>query len=158
VGVWKGGTEALLCAAAAQNPRTRVYLADTFAGVVKASVDDPMYKGGEHADTSEVEVLALLGKIQASNFRILRGIFPDDLPPQEKIEQIKLCHIDVDTYGSAKDVLEYVWTRMVRGGVVVFDDYGFWGREGITRYVNTLQIPDARVTHNLNGHAVVIKV
>lgn len=158
VGVWKGGTGALLCSAAALNPRTRVYLADTFAGVVKATENDPMYRGGEHADTSEAEVIALLEKIQASNYKILKGIFPDDLGPQDKIEQIKFCHIDVDTYGSAKGVLEYVWPRMVRGGVAVFDDYGFWGCEGVTRYVNGIQMPDARVVHNLNGHAVAIKV
>ena len=43
VGVWRGGTGALLAAA---SPWKAVYLADTFHGVVKASTEDTRYHGG----------------------------------------------------------------------------------------------------------------
>jgi O-methyltransferase len=52
VGVWRGGTGAILAAAS----RSTVYLADTFRGVVKAGENDTRYKGGEHADTSKAGV------------------------------------------------------------------------------------------------------
>jgi len=157
VGVWRGGTGALL-SKACENEKTTVFLADTFEGVVKAGPQDTNYKGGEHADTTEKEVLKLLENISANNFKLIKGIFPDDLPADIELGKIKLCHIDVDTYQSAKDIFEYCWPKIVTGGIVVFDDYGFWGCEGVTHYVNTLKPADGHIIHNLNGHAIVVKL
>ena len=48
--------------------------------------------------------------------------------------------------------------RYAKGGIVVYDDYGFSACEGITRYVNEqVKEADRVVLHNLNGHAIVIK-
>src|SRR4051794_33377208 len=49
VGVWRGGTGCLL-GASIQSTGKRIYLADTFSGVVKAGARDTQYSGGEHAD------------------------------------------------------------------------------------------------------------
>jgi O-methyltransferase len=48
---------------------------------------------------------------------------------------------------------------MVHGGIIVYDDYGFKGCDGITKYVEE-QIPreDRLVIHNLNGHAIILKL
>jgi O-methyltransferase len=49
-------------------------------------------------------------------------------------------------------------SRLVTGGFVVFDDYGFKGCEGVTRFVNEQRLkPDRLVLHNLSGHAIAIK-
>jgi len=65
----------------------------------------------------------------------------------------------VDVYQSAKDVFDWAWPRLARGGIVVFDDYGFRSCEGATRLVEEQRGHPDRVTlHNLNGHAVVVKV
>ena len=157
VGVWRGGTGAVFCKAAEGNSNTKIYLADTFTGVVKATADDTVYRGGEHADTSEKIVMDLLQIVNAKNYQILKGIFPDDFIATISIEKIKLCHIDVDTYQSAKDIFEYAWPRLTIGGVIVFDDYGFWTCEGITKYFNALDLKKGRKIHNLNGHGIIIK-
>ena len=48
--------------------------------------------------------------------------------------------------------------RLVPGGMIVYDDYGWDTTPGIARYVNSqLQLKDRIVLHNLNGHAIVIK-
>ena len=156
VGVWRGGTGAIMCSAV-QNSNTKIYLADTFEGVVKASEEDMVYRGGEHSDTSEEIVNELLLKLKLNNYKILKGIFPDD-HPQLKLDIIKLCHIDVDTYQSAKEVFDFVWPLVPSGGVVVFDDYGFWTCEGVTKYFNSIHVDDGRKIHNLNGHGLVIKL
>ena len=45
------------------------------------------------------------------------------------------------------------------GGIVVYDDYGFKGCDGITTHVNEqIQLQDRFVIHNLNGHAIIIKL
>lgn len=155
VGVWRGGTAAILCKAS-EATNAKIYLADTFSGVVKATDEDKVYRGGEHSDTSEMIVDEILKVVGAKNFTILKGIFPDDFP-QLHIDKLKLCHIDVDTYVSAKEVFEYVWPLLGVGGMVIFDDYGFLTCEGVTRYVNSLELPNGRKIHNLNGHGIIIK-
>lgn len=157
VGVWRGGTAAVLANAVSGSPDTKLYLCDTFQGVVKAGNKDTNYTGGEHSDTSEQIVVDLLESFDLSNFYLRKGIFPDDFNDEFLNVEIKFCHIDVDTYSSAKDILEYVWKNLVKRGMVVFDDYGFWGCEGITKYFNELDLPGSYKIHNLNGHGILIK-
>lgn len=155
VGVWRGGTGAIMCKAA-EGTGTKVYMADTFTGVVKATENDTVYRGGEHADTSDKLVEDLLKSIGLNNYYILKGIFPDDFLLVQ-INTIKLCHIDVDTYQSAKEIFEYTWPKLSIGGIIVFDDYGFWTCEGITKYFNSLEPTNGCKIHNLNGHGIIIK-
>jgi O-methyltransferase len=161
VGVWRGGSGALLAWTARSCGLTgRVFLADTFQGVVKAGERDTKYVGGEHADTSIETVHDLLAlDLGLDNFGILQGIFPDQTGASVDERSFRLCHIDVDVYNSAKDVNEWVWDRLVPGGLVVYDDYGFEPCAGVTRYVNEQTgLADRLVLHNLNGHAVVVKL
>lgn len=136
-----------------------VYLCDTFTGVVKASGRDSLYKGGEHSDTSIEHVKALLDSLNVSQAQILRGIFPDDTAPLLTSTTLRLIHIDVDVYQSAKDVLAWTWKRLVPGGIVVFDDYGDIGTTGVKQLVNeSIPKADRLVIHNLNGHGILIKL
>jgi len=155
VGVWRGGTGAVLAAA---SPLKAVYLADTFCGVVKASAKDTRYHGGEHADTSRAEVECLLRSLRVTNFILLEGIFPEETAHQVA-GPIALLHSDVDVYESTRDVVEWALPRLSLSGVMVFDDYGFSGCEGVTRYVDELRESnhDLFFIHNLNGHAILIK-
>lgn len=157
VGVWRGGTAALL--AKANNNAGPVYLCDTFEGVAKAGEKDNQYKGGEHADTS-IEIVEQLLKHQGiEGYQILKGIFPDTNAELVASQEFKICHIDVDVYDSAKDIFNWVWPRMIVGGVVVFDDYGFAACAGITQLVNELAAgtTNAFFVHNINGHGLLIK-
>ena len=138
-----------------------IYLCDTFFGVVKAGEKDGSYIGGEHADASREIVEDLLGSlgVEPGQVEILEGIFPEDTGHLVQEQKFRFCHIDVDVYQSAKDVLEFVWPRLIPGGIVVFDDYGFSGTDGVTKLVNEMfSRPDRLVLYNLNGHAVLIKI
>ena len=161
VGVWRGGTGALLCAYSNLVPelqRARVYMADTFAGVVKAGERDPYYRGGEHADSSAAQVRALLHDMGLNNYTLLEGVFPEETAQHIGESAIRFCHIDVDVYQSAKDIIDWVWPRVPRGGIVVFDDYGFYGCEGVTSLVNELRyLPDRVFVHNINGHGILVR-
>lgn len=159
VGVWRGGTGALMGKRARLAGITEpLYLCDTFTGVVKASSSDPVYVGGEHADTSEAVVRDLLARMQVGNVRILRGIFPEETSAGLEAAKFRLCHIDVDVYQSAKDVADWIWPRLSLGGAIVYDDYGIAPTAGVTRFVNEQQgLPDRLTIYNLNGHAITIK-
>jgi len=159
VGVWRGGTGALMAKRAMlAGIKDSVYLCDTFKGVVKAGPNDTTYKGGEHSDTSEALVDALLQSLQIDNAKVIVGIIPDDATAELSASTFRLVHIDVDTYQSGKDIATWAWDRIVPGGAIVYDDYGFSCCEGIQRLVNEQAADgDKLVLHNLNGHAIVVK-
>jgi O-methyltransferase len=159
VGVWRGGTAALICRRAKElAKKPTVYLCDTFTGVCKATDKDSSYSGGEHADTSEQVVRDLLRDLGCENFKILTGIFPEDHLEALKNETFCFVHIDVDVYESAKDVFNFVWPRMPVGGMAVFDDFGFDTCDGIPILVAEYQgNRDKLVIQNLNGHAIIVK-
>jgi O-methyltransferase len=154
VGVWKGGTGCLL-ASATTKP---IFLCDTFCGVVKAGPRDTYYKGGEHNDATEEEVRSLAGQLGVSErIKLLRGVFPEDTGSLVN-ESLALCHIDVDVFESARDAYHKIWPLLVPGGVVVFDDYGFQGCEGVTSFVNEIPSREHLFIYNLNGHAILVKI
>lgn len=162
VGVWRGGTAGIISQQLAnlKSPAT-LYLADTFSGVAKAGANDSFYTGGEHSDTSQQVVEDVLNnKSGYRHYKILKGIFPEDTAHEiNSVEQFGLCHIDVDVYTSAKDIVEWVWHKLIIGGVVVFDDYGFHSCTGVTKLVEEYRNHgDRHIIHNLNGHAVMIRV
>jgi O-methyltransferase len=161
VGVWRGGTGALIAGQArACGISEPVYLCDTFSGVVHASAADSTYRGGEHADTSSQAVREFLhSRLKLDNAQIVEGIFPDETAQRVPAQDFRFCHIDVDVYQSAENVLAWVWDKLVVGGMVVYDDYGFVMCDGVTRHVDQQRSrPDRLVIHNLNGHAIVIKI
>lgn len=159
IGVWRGGTGCMM----AHREKLlggvgMTYLCDTFQGVVKAGVGDSGYRGGEHRDTS-IGVVEQLGRqLGVGETAILVGIFPEETGAQLRSERIRLLHIDVDVYQSALDCVDFLWDRLPSGAVIVFDDYGFVGCEGVTRCVDELRQRSSLIyLHNLNGHAVLVK-
>lgn len=160
IGVWRGGTGALIARRAATSGiRDKVYLCDTFTGVVKAGEKDSLYRGGEHADTSRTIVEDLLhNRLGLDNAEILEGIFPDETGRRIEHLDFRFCHIDVDVYQSARDIVAWIWTRMVPGGIVIYDDYGSYNCSGITAHVEEQRMcGDRLLIHNLNGHAIIVK-
>jgi O-methyltransferase len=160
VGVWRGGTAALMGARLAKfRPGATLYACDTFQGVPKASEKDTRYQGGEHAGTTVAMVQSLFSNCGIQNISILEGIFPEETGSSVSDRRFSLVHIDVDTYNSGRDITEWVWDRMVPGAVIIYDDYGMVGCEGITRLVNEERgKPGRLVMHNLNGHSITFKV
>lgn len=159
VGSWRGGTGCVIAKQAELSGiRNMVYLCDTFKGVVKAGALDPRYKGGELADSSPEVVDRLVRKVGLNNVQVLAGIFPEETGHLIADREFRFCHIDVDVYQSAADCVGWVWPRLINGGLIVYDDYGFKGCEGVTRFVNEQRLErDRLILHNLNGHAVAIK-
>ena len=159
VGVWRGGTGAIMATRAKQLGITEpVALCDTWEGVVKTGEVDIYYRDGKHDDTSKQIVEDLVRRLGLENVELLQGIFPDDTGRLVADRTFRLVHVDVDVYQSAKDVTEWAWERLSPGGIVVFDDYGFPACPGVTRYVDEQRgKPDRLVLHNLNGHGIVVK-
>ncbi len=162
VGVWRGSTSIIMATKLKNmNSHKQLFACDTFEGVVKASREyDNFYQDGEHSDTSVEFVRDLMEKkFGLNNVTLLRGIFPDETADMIKDRKFCFCHVDVDTYQSAKEVVSWVWDKMSTGGMIVFNDYGFPMTRGITRLVNEYREDgDKMVIHNFNGHGIIVKI
>lgn len=160
VGVWRGGTGCLMARRSMLDGSSgAVHLCDTFSGVVKAGAQDSGYIGDEHADTSADEVSSLAKRMNLPNVQIHKGVFPEDTGHAIGQGRLRFCHIDVDVYESANQTFAWAWPRLVDGGIVVFDDYGFYSCSGVTRFVNEMiGQRDRLVIYNNNGHALVVKL
>jgi hypothetical protein len=59
------------------------------------------------------------------NFTVVKGFLPDALD-QACPERIGYLHLDLNSANAEVAVLERLFERVAPGGVIVFDDYGWW--------------------------------
>ncbi len=121
VGVYKGGTARLL--AKTFEPKTKnLHLFDTFMGMPPTDAHLDIHKEGDFGDSSLQEVRSYLH--DCVNVFFYQGIFP---ATAKSIENLTFCfvHVDVDIYKSVRDCCIFFYPRMEKGGLMIFDDYGF---------------------------------
>jgi O-methyltransferase len=161
VGAFKGGTSALIGhGMTSSRSGGHLFICDTFKGVVKAGQHDNMYHGGEHSETSIETVEQIVsGFLPRERFTIKDGIFPDETGDFIDGRKFRFAHLDVDVYQGTKESIEILWPHFSIGGVVLFDDYGLYGTEGVTRAVEEFasKNSDALMIYNFNGQAMALK-
>lgn len=138
-GCARGGSAALMGLALRQfGAHRRLWLFDTFEGLPAPTSDDPdfeiadLFTGTCFGDIAEVRELFERLEI-AEGLHLVRGLFQDTLPLAE-VPQIALLHIDGDWYESVRACLENLYDRVTPGGLIQFDDYGYW--QGARRAVD----------------------
>jgi hypothetical protein len=112
VGVYHGGS-AYWLEKLAQAQGRPIFLYDTFTGIPCKDEWDS-HSVGDFSDVDEQDVRSRL--VYAT---ITKGIFPDcaiEMPP------VAFAHLDCDQYRSVKESALYLQARMVKGGVIWFDD------------------------------------
>jgi len=155
-GVFKGGT-ALLAARTIQGSRKTLHLFDSFQGLSEATPGkDNYYKKGDFADTSEQAVRRLLADF-SDNVEFHVGWIPEtfrNLPER----MYSFVHVDVDLFQPALDCCNYYYPRLVPGGAMVFDDYGFPACRGEKEAVDSFcaGTRDSVITL-LTGQGLIIK-
>ena len=124
-GVYRGGTAYLI----ANNLRQtgirgrKFHLFDTFVGMPESADSDPSnLSEGDFGDTSLAEVKEFLGNFKFVAYH--QGRIPATFSKLKK-NRFSFVHIDVDLYDSTVDCLDFFYRRMVRGGIIIFDNYGY---------------------------------
>lgn len=119
-GVYKGGTAMLLSELITDN---ELHLFDTFQGMPPVNPKKDIHKVGDFKDVSYEEIQEMLppepGKIVYH-----KGLIPDTFKGLEQ-SRIALAHIDVDIYQSVLDCCKFIYPRLLVGGAMILDDYGF---------------------------------
>lgn len=68
--------------------------------------------------------------------------------------------MDVNTYKSTKNTFNYIKNKMIKGGVIIFDDYGIYSTDGIKKFINEIskhQNKNYTFVYNFMGQCILIK-
>jgi predicted O-methyltransferase YrrM len=130
-GCARGGSAALMALTLRQmGARRRLWLFDTFEGLPAPSSHDADFEiadlfTGTCVGTLD-EVRGLFERLRiADDVTFVKGLFQDTLPATS-IPRIAVLHIDGDWYESVKVCLDSLYDKVVPGGVIQLDDYGYW--------------------------------
>ncbi len=159
-GVWRGGSmQATARTLLEAGDRSRhLYLFDTFEGMPPPTDQDKRHDGRSAAEllaanerSSGVWAVATLDDVRTG---MARTGYPDDrvhyVPglveetvPAQAPEQIAVLRLDTDWYASTKHELDTLYPRLVSGGVLLIDDYGWWqgSRKAVDEFLDVTGEP-----------------
>jgi len=153
VGVYKGGSARLI---AKTCPNKIVHLFDTFSGIPYADAAVDSHKKGNFSDTSVEAVRNFL--FDCDNVILYPGIFPSTAD-WVKDKQFCFVHIDVDVYQSVRECLEFFYSRTIRGGIILLDDYQWEKCPGVEKAVTEfLTIRPEILIETTRYQCVIIKI
>jgi len=135
VGVYEGGTAKLINNF--KSKEKKLYLFDTFQGLVDCIPEiDITLKNGLFDSEFKLDYFNEIFKKE--NVEVVKGYFPNSAPEGFELKKFSLVHIDVDTYESTLNSLNYFYEKMSIGGYIVVHDYNNqWGHtNGVPKAVN----------------------
>ena len=125
-GVYRGGSAKLLATIFDDRP---VLLFDSFTGMLENDTHNlGLHKLGDFNDCSLASVQEYLH--DNTNCKFYPGWFPDTAKFFTD-EEFAMVHLDMDYYQSTQAGIEVFWPRMVSGGIMVLDDYGWRSCPGV---------------------------
>lgn len=153
VGVYKGGSLKMLNKIFEND---LVLGFDTFTGMPDQC--DPE-RGDDHrpGDFSDTSIEAVRAHLDDATVQLFPGVFPQSAYKftAHMPKEFKFVHVDCDIYKSVFDCCMFFYPRLVDGGVMVFDDYGFDSCRGAFEAVN--EVFPRQVVYIPTGQALVIK-
>jgi hypothetical protein len=113
-----------------ENVPKNYYLIDTFEGLsTKYSSSEELRRTGNYYTKNNPwyqEIMDSFSKFQ--NAKIVPGAIPDVLSTVD-IDKVSFLSIDMNSMILEKEALQFFWPKLVSGGIIIFDDYGFPGHE-----------------------------
>jgi O-methyltransferase len=166
-GVWRGGSVLAMILALQDlhaEPRD-IYLFDTFEGMTAPTdrdvspIDPPALETWKAAETTERQPWAEMFDPEVFNedsvretllatgyprerLHFVRGPVEETIP-ENAPDEIALLRLDTDWYESTRHEMEYLYPRLIDGGVLIIDDYGHWegARKAVDEYFESLGNP-----------------
>lgn len=135
-GVGQGTTFTMLCYLAGRERKGRIVRGfDSFEGFpaptsADASWRDPQegeWAFGEDVTQALIERVGITQSFPQLKFQLTKGFFSETLPKEPKYP-VAFLHVDADLYESCGDAMHTMFPRVVKGGIVAFDDYKDLGR------------------------------
>jgi hypothetical protein len=138
-GVGSGGSARLMLDRLIRAKSTKsMWLLDTFAGYQK--VDSA--KDGKHVQLNQCKCHSKeeVGRLLANDHiatNLIAGLIPASLA-EVKAKIFSFAHIDVNLYEPTLTATDFVLARLVKGGVILFDDYSWPATYGARRAIDEI--------------------
>jgi len=158
VGMYKGGSTWFMAKALQSiGNGGKLVGVDTFTG--HASVVDGL--DGEHkahanfSDANVDDVRAYLAAFP--NVEVVQGDITALAPVLGHARDLGFVHVDVDVYVATKFAIGYAATRLLPGGMIACDDYGFTTCKGAKKAVDEFvaENPGWRKFHSITGQVLL---
>ena len=156
-GVWRGGACIFIkYYNELYNMKRKVFVADSFDGLPAPDANKyPADAGDIHHTIAFLKVsleevknnFKMYGMLD-ENVIFLKGWFSDTLKDNTQIGDISILRFDGDMYSSTMDVLENIYKKVVKNGVLIVDDYCLPNCKKA--------IADFRTNHNVNDEIKVV--
>lgn len=101
----------------------KFYLFDTFCGLVEELITQHD-RGAYHIQYDDCYDFVLNSFKEYPNVVLVKGTVPDTLSKVD-IKQVAYLSIDMNCVIPEIAALEHFWPKMVAGGIIILDDYGF---------------------------------
>lgn len=160
-GVWRGGSVMLMASTLLRLGDTsrELWLYDTFGGMTTPGAEDVQAMSGraaadilrERERTLDDPFWGIAARdvvernlrntgYPFERFRVIEGDVTATLP-QNAPAAVALLRLDTDWHTSTRHELEHLYPRLVRGGVLIIDDYGYWrgARQATDEFLATLR-------------------
>lgn len=158
LGACRGGTSYILRRLALDK---HLHIFDTWDGT---PYDDPLchHKSGEWKASLE-ECKKLVGKDELTYYH--PGTFPykNELMVLLGLDVRQFCfiYVDMDTEQATHDTIEFFWSRLVSGGQMMFDDYGWEPCAGVKKAVDEAfrkdQLSTEEWCRKIVGHTCIVE-
>lgn len=153
-GVYKGASSWLICEKMKDTGKTH-YIFDSFEGLsAPAEIDGHHWRQGALRAGEEI-VKANLSAYPS--VRMLKGWIPERFA-EVSDEVFCFVHIDVDLYQPTSDSLSFFYPRLVPGGILLCDDYGYSTCPGAYKAFNEYMADKPeKIIHVPTGQGFIIK-
>jgi SAM-dependent methyltransferase len=132
-GAYHGAGSLLICRHVASLGRTH-HVFDSFEGLSAPEPVDGIYWSAGAMAVDEAKVRETLAGFD--NVEYHPGWIPERFADVAETP-FSFVHIDVDLYGPTNDSVQFFYPRMARGGILLFDDYGFQTCPGARLAIDT---------------------
>lgn len=159
-GVWRGGSSMIMAKKMLelnQNQR-HIYMYDTYDGMSEPTDSDLQHDGQvaeQMLNTSDKEkdqiwCYSALDEVKnnmkktgfdTEKIHFIQGKVEDTIP-NVLPKKIAILRLDTDWYESTKHEMQHLFPLLVKGGVLIIDDYGHWqgARKAIDEYLRANNI------------------
>ena len=136
------------------------HLFDSFQGLSEPTREDSIPETGEaywtKGDIAVAEAEARANLAGYPNVTFYPGWIPERFD-EVSDRHFALVHVDVDLYKPTYDSLSFFWPRLVGGGVLICDDYGFGTCPGARQAVDEFFADRAGLLELSTGQVLVRK-
>lgn len=159
-GCWHGASTILIMLAA-QTPGATHHIFDSFEGLSEPEVIDTVQNDKatqwKKHDLSTTEEILRRNIDGHGTYKVYKGWIPERFT-EVADKKFSFAHIDVDLYQPTYDTLSFFYERMLPGGIIICDDYGYDTCPGAYKACNDFMTGKREtVIHLTSGQGMIIK-